>query len=266
MVTLDSYIHTISPYISRLGGPRYRVVQFVKLLNKFLYRYQEENMSQETVLSLFSDGFLSSKGGPLWAKSMRFEGQKDCYVIIDENGMESEFAEGTEILVADQVFNIEYKKIENIKKGDYKVIPFYKNSHFVKNPRKIKSISKIQYKDNADKKQIEYESITSIRTILKQLNGMLEKHAICTNNEQELFLSKIVDIKKTEKKPSFKIVFHNEQVYLLTNPQGCDKINIMSSIRQIRPNKYANMLRKNMLVPIKKDKEQLCLEENHHHK
>lgn len=218
MIHLTSFLHTMSLYANRWGGPRYRTEELAKFLNKHLYNIQEDQLKEgkKVNLCLSHDAFLSSNHTPLYASSIQYIGKKNAYKIKDELGFEAVFDEGTEILTYidhPEFGPLEWLPIESCSAGIYRVINFelvdaLKNDKIDHHLPFTDSFLSIKYNSDKEAQTILCDGLSSMM-LLKKENGTIKKlDKFDSNNIQEVYLSKIMEIECIEQLPFFRIEFN----------------------------------------------------------
>jgi len=208
MIHLTSFLHTLSVYSNRWGGPRYRTEELAKFLNKHLYNIQEEQLlaRKKVNVSLSSDALLSSRHTPLYAYSIQQEEpQKTSYVITDELGFKAVFPRGTEILIFKDD-EIKFEKIENIKFGDRRVINFelveeFCNDKLHHHTAFSESFISIKCKNEFEVQMILCDSLSSMTLLKRDPGSRIVKRVsqFESGNIQEVYLVDIIEVKEIDR-------------------------------------------------------------------
>ena len=233
MIHITSLLHTMSLYANRWGGPRYRTEELAKFLNKHLYNIQEDQLrnGEPVNLCLSSDAFLSSRHTPLYASSVAPAGKWHAWRIKDELGFEAVFDEGTELLTFvdhPDVGPLEWLAIEDCIPGTMRVI----NLELVSELKNDKINHHLPFNENFlsvkcandDEAQMMLCDGLSSMMILKNRDNVVERVDQFDNkNDQEVYLSEIVELEHVGKKPFFYIEFNPFSFMLQKNRKFSDK-------------------------------------------
>jgi hypothetical protein len=204
MIHLQSFLHTMSAYANRWGGPRYRTEELAKFFNKHLYNIQEDQLRAGSKVNtiLAHDAFLSSRHTPVYMSSIKAIPKKRIFSITDELGFTGLFPEGTEILIINGT-KIEFNKIENIKPGDKRIInlelvPRLKNDKMHHHREFSENFLSIKYKSEYEKQMLLCDCLSAM-TILKDEGGHVSRvDQFNPKNLQEIYLVDVTEVKEVE--------------------------------------------------------------------
>ena len=229
MIHLMSFLHTMSVYANRWGGPRYRTEELAKFMNKHLYNVQEDQLraGEKVNTILAHDAFLGSKHTPLYISSIKAAGEAPTYLITDELGFEGLFAEGTEILVLKDDC-IQYKKVEKLRTDDERVINFelvpeFNNDKLHHHKKHSENFISIKYENEYEKQMLLCDGLSSM-TILKDESSVLKRVSqFNSENIQEIYFIKITGIIQIAPTQCYKAEFLPFSYSLKKNRELSDK-------------------------------------------
>ena len=205
MVHPLSFLHTISVYAARWGGPRYRTTEVAKYIHKYFYNLQEDHFKQGKRVDtrLASEALLSSRHTPLYVKSMQSVGYRDMYAITDELGLTALFTDDTEILV-EKDEELSFVKISELQPGDKRVVNFeyvkeFKNASLHSFNKHVKNFLAIKCRNAYAAQIMLCDSITAM-TLTQKIDDTKLQKVFQFNSKlhaQELYLIDIVEVHKT---------------------------------------------------------------------
>jgi len=224
-----SFLHTMSIYANRWGGPRYRTEELAKFMNKHLYNVQEDQLraGEKVNTILAHDAFLSSRHTPLYMSSIEAAGNFSTYMITDELGFEGFFSKGTEILILKNN-QIQYEKVENLKIDDERVINFelvpeFSNDKLHHHLKYSENFISIKYENEYEKQMLLCDGLSSM-TILKDEDGALKRVGqFDSENIQEIHFIKITGVIRISPTQFYRAEFLPFSYSLKKNRELSDK-------------------------------------------